>query len=96
MAKFVGSIDQGTSSTRFCVLNHAGQMVASHQMEHKQHYPQNGWVEHDPLEIWRNTVSCAEGALKKAGITGADLASVGVTNQRETTVAQGKGFGGDA
>ena len=85
-SKFVGSIDQGTSSTRFCILNHAGQLVAQHQMEHKQYYPQNGWVEHDPEEIWNNTQACIAGALVKAKLKASDLCAIGVTNQRETTV----------
>ena len=85
-ADYVGSVDQGTSSTRFCILNHAGKLVAQEQMEHTQYYPQNGWVEHDPAEIWANTKACIAGALKKAKLTAKDLCAVGITNQRETTV----------
>ncbi len=86
MAKYVGALDQGTTSTRFMVFDHAGGVVAIDQKEHEQIYPKPGWVEHDPLEIWTRSVEVIRGALAKAGITAADLAAVGVTNQRETTV----------
>ncbi|MFT4298823.1 MAG: glycerol kinase GlpK [Aeromicrobium sp.] len=85
-ARYVGAIDQGTTSTRFMVFDHAGAEVARHQVEHEQILPQAGWVEHDPDEIWRNTGLCIREALASAGLTHADLAAVGVTNQRETTV----------
>lgn len=85
-SQYVGSVDQGTSSTRFCILNHDGKLVAQHQMEHKQYYPQNGWVEHDPEEIWANTQACIVGALEKAKLTASDVRAVGITNQRETTI----------
>jgi len=83
---YVGSIDQGTSSTRFVILNKNGDIVAQHQLEHTQYYPQNGWVEHDAVEIWKNTQACIAGALSDLGIGPDQLAAVGVTNQRETTV----------
>jgi glycerol kinase len=83
---FVGSIDQGTSSTRFMIFNKRGEVVSVHQVEHTQYFPQPGWVEHDPLEIWKNTQICINEAMKNAKIRASDLASVGVTNQRETTV----------
>jgi glycerol kinase len=86
MGNYVGAIDQGTTSTRFIVFNHAGSVVASCQTEHEQILPQPGWVEHDALEIWRNTCSVIEGALEKAGLRADDLDSIGITNQRETTV----------
>lgn len=86
MAKYVGAIDQGTTSTRFMVFDHAGQVIAVHQLEHQQIYPQPGWVEHNPLEIWERTQQVIKGALEKSKIDPADLAAIGVTNQRETTV----------
>jgi len=86
MAKYVAAVDQGTTSTRFMVFDHAGQTVAVDQMEHKQIYPQAGWVEHDPMEIWARTQDVIKGALKKGGVKATDIAAVGVTNQRETTI----------
>ncbi len=86
MAKYVGALDQGTTSTRFMIFDHAGAVVGIDQKEHEQIYPKPGWVEHDPMEIWTRSVEVIRGALAKAGITAADLAAVGVTNQRETTV----------
>ncbi len=86
MAKYVGALDQGTTSTRFMIFDHAGGVVGIDQKEHEQIYPKPGWVEHDPAEIWTRCVEVIRGALAKAGIAAADLAAVGVTNQRETTV----------
>jgi glycerol kinase len=86
MADFIGSLDQGTTSTRFIVFDHDGKVVATDQLEHEQIFPAPGWVEHDPVEIWSNTTSVIQGALDKAGISRSDLAAVGMTNQRETTV----------
>ena len=86
MRKYVGAIDQGTTSTRFMVFDHSGGVVAVDQREHEQIYPKPGWVEHDPLEILGRCREVIGGALAKAGLTAADLAAVGVTNQRETTV----------
>ncbi len=86
MGNYVGAIDQGTTSTRFMVFDHAGSVVSSCQTEHEQILPQPGWVEHNAVEIWRNTCSVVEGALEKAGLQADDLDSVGITNQRETTV----------
>src|SRR6478736_6348062 len=86
MADYVGAIDQGTTSTRFMIFDHAGKVVAVDQKEHEQIFPKPGWVEHDPLEIMERTHEVIAGALKKAGISGNDLAAVGVTNQRETTI----------
>ncbi|HEX5630114.1 MAG TPA: glycerol kinase GlpK, partial [Acidimicrobiia bacterium] len=83
---FVGAIDQGTTSTRFVVVDRSGRIVAMDQREHRQIYPRPGWVEHDPMEIWGNTAAVISGALAAAGIGPEDLAAVGVTNQRETTV----------
>jgi len=86
MTKYVAAIDQGTTSTRCIVFDHEGRIRASHQLEHSQIYPQAGWVEHDPLEIWARTQDVVRGALDRAGVTPADLAAVGITNQRETTL----------
>ncbi len=86
MRGYVGAIDQGTTSTRFVILDRQGRLVAMDQQEHRQIYPKPGWVEHDPLEIWQRTVSVIENAMAGVGITAADLAAVGIANQRETTV----------
>ena len=83
---FVGAVDQGTTSTRFIVVDAAGRIVGMDQREHTQIYPRPGWVEHDAGEIWDRTREVIEGGLAAAGITAADLAAVGITNQRETTV----------
>jgi len=86
MAKYVGALDQGTTSTRFMIFDHGGQVVAIHQKEHEQIYPKPGWVEHDPAEIWARSQEVIRGALEKTGIAASDLAAVGITNQRETAV----------
>ena len=86
MATCVGAIDQGTSSTRFIIFDDSTRIVAEAQLEHEQIYPHPGWVEHDPLEIWRNTQTVIAAALRSAGLAPRDLAAVGITNQRETTV----------
>ena len=83
---FVGAIDQGTTSTRFMIFDHDGAVVAAHQLEHEQILPRTGWIEHCPLEIWRRTEDVIEVALDKAKLSAPDLAAVGITNQRETTV----------
>src|SRR5918997_6595707 len=86
MARYVGAVDQGTTSTRFMVFDYGGNEVARHQLEHQQILPRAGWVEHDPEEIWERTRTVIRRAMMKAGIQAADLAAIGVTNQRETTV----------
>ena len=86
MARFVGALDQGTTSTRFMVFDAGGAEVARRQIEHAQILPQPGWVEHDPVEIAARTNEVITGALRAAGLKGSDLAAIGVTNQRETTV----------
>jgi glycerol kinase len=85
-AAHVLSIDQGTTSTRTIVFDHAGVPVGQGQMEHRQHFPQAGWVEHDPMEIWRNTREVIGLALGNANLTRHDIAAVGITNQRETAI----------
>ncbi|QLL23932.1 glycerol kinase [Actinobacteria bacterium IMCC25003] len=84
---YIGSLDQGTSSTRFMIFDADGKVVGQHQMEHRQILPQAGWVEHDAAEIWDRTKEVISSALKQADILGSDLAAIGITNQRETTVA---------
>ena len=90
MAKYVGALDQGTTSDRFIIFDHHGKIVGWEQKEHKQIFPQPGWVEHNPEEIWKNTQDVIRGALFKTGIDGSDLVAVGITNQRETTVVWSK------
>jgi len=84
--KYVGAIDQGTTSTRFILFDHTSKIIASQQLEHKQFYPKPGWVEHDPLEIWENTKKVISTTLKKTNIAAEEIAALGITNQRETTV----------
>src|SRR5690348_2206710 len=86
MPDFVGAVDQGTTSTRFMIFDHSGNVKGIHQLEHQQILPQAGWVEHNPVEIWERTASVAQTALNTARLTVADLAALGITNQRETTV----------
>ncbi len=86
MSKYIGAIDQGTTSTRFILFDGAGKIVASAQKEHRQIYPQAGWVEHSADEIWQRTQEVMAQGVRLAGIKAGDLAAVGITNQRETTV----------
>ncbi len=86
MAKYVAAVDQGTTSTRCILFDRAGRVVSVAQKEHEQIYPKPGWVEHDPLEIWQRTQEVVSEAVAKAGAQPGDIAAVGVTNQRETTV----------
>lgn len=83
---YVLAIDNGTSSTRAIVFNHVGEKVGTGQLETTQIFPKSGWVEQDPLEIWKNTLKVIELALDQAGASSQDIATVGITNQRETTV----------
>ncbi|GAB4533129.1 MAG: glycerol kinase GlpK [Anaerolineales bacterium] len=91
--KYVAAIDQGTTSTRCMIFDHSGNVVGIHQKEHEQIYPKPGWVEHNPLEIWERTQEVIAGALEKSGIKPEEIAAVGVTNQRETTVVWEKATG---
>jgi glycerol kinase len=93
MAKFSAAVDQGTTSTRCMIFDHSGGVVALDQMEHEQIYPKPGWVEHDPMEIWARTQDVVKNAVAKAGAKPGDIAAVGVTNQRETTVVWDKNTG---
>ncbi len=86
MASYVGAIDQGTTSSRFIVFDRTGRVVAMAQREHRQIFPQPGWVEHDPLEIRDNTLAVIDEALRGADLSPRALAAVGITNQRETTL----------
>ena len=93
MAKYAAAIDQGTTSTRCMIFDHAGRVAAIDQKEHAQIYPEPGWVEHDPLEIWERTQGVIAGALRQGNVDPKDIAAVGVTNQRETTVVWEKATG---
>ncbi|MGH9545109.1 MAG: FGGY family carbohydrate kinase, partial [Terriglobales bacterium] len=86
VANYIGAIDQGTTSTRFCVYDAAGKTVAAAQKEHQQIYPQPGWVEHDPAEIWSSQSATMAEVLDRAGVGAGAVAAIGVTNQRETTI----------
>ena len=86
VADFVGAVDQGTTSTRFMIFDHGGNEVGRSQLEHEQMMPRAGWVEHDPMEIWQRTCTVIRSALSGRRLTGKDLAAVGITNQRETTL----------
>ena len=93
MADYAAAIDQGTTSTRFMVFDHGGQVVGVEQKEHEQIYPKPGWVEHDPKEILQRTDEVIRGGLEKAGVDASALAAVGITNQRETTVVWDRSSG---
>src|SRR6058998_397621 len=84
--KHILALDQGTTSSRAIVFDHSGSVVASAQKEFRQIFPRPGWVEHDATEIWATQLHTAKEALGRAGLTAADIAGVGITNQRETTV----------
>jgi glycerol kinase len=93
MTKYIAAIDQGTTSTRFIVFDHEGNVAGIDQKEHGQIYPKPGWVEHDALEIWQRTQEVIEGALTKSSLSSKDILAVGITNQRETTVVWDKNTG---
>ncbi|BCB86281.1 glycerol kinase GlpK [Phytohabitans suffuscus] len=86
MADFVGAVDQGTTSTRFMIFDRGGNEVGRHQLEHEQILPRAGWVEHNPVEIWERTSAVIRTAMNTRGLDASDLAALGVTNQRETSV----------
>ena len=85
-AKYILALDQGTSSSRAIVFDHSGNICSSAQQEFTQHFPQPGWVEHDPMEIWSSEAAVIAQAISKIGINGLDIAGIGITNQRETTI----------
>ena len=93
MADFVGAVDQGTTSTRFMIFDHAGNEQGKYQLEHEQILPRAGWVEHNPVEIWERTVSVMRSAMGQKGLSATDLAACGITNQRETAVVWDKTTG---
>lgn len=93
MSKYILALDQGTTSSRAIVFNHEGHIVSAAQKEFTQIYPHGGWVEHDPMEIWATQIGVANEAIVRAGITAEDLAAIGITNQRETTVVWDKNTG---
>ncbi len=86
MTKYILALDQGTSSSRALVFDHDGNVCSVAQMEFTQHFPQPGWVEHDPMEIWASEAAVIAEAISKIGINGKDIAAIGITNQRETTI----------
>ena len=91
--KYVGAVDQGTTSTRFILFDRTGKEAFSHQLEHKQIFPKPGWVEHDPLEIWENTQKVIRAVLNENRVSPAEIAALGITNQRETTVVWDRATG---
>jgi len=93
MGAYIGALDLGTISNRFIIFDREGRIVGLDQKEHRQIFPHPGWVEHDPMEIWENTQAVIRGALSKTGLSGSDLAALGITNQRETTVVWDKTTG---
>src|SRR4051794_9034121 len=93
MPDFVGAVDQGTTSTRFMIFDHSGNVKGIHQLEHEQILPQAGWVEHNPTEIWERTETVIRTALTRTNLSASDLAAVGITNQRETAVVWDKTTG---
>jgi len=86
VSDYIGAIDQGTTSTRFIVFDRAGHVKAVAQKEHEQIYPNPGWVEHNPDEIWHHTREVIADAMAKGNLQPQDLAAIGITNQRETTI----------
>ncbi|HUL15870.1 MAG TPA: glycerol kinase GlpK [Terriglobales bacterium] len=86
MKRYIGAIDQGTTSTRFLIFDHKGRIVSAAQKEHRQIFPQPGWVEHDPVEILQRTREVMAEAIENKGLKASDLAGIGITNQRETTI----------
>ena len=82
MAKYVGAVDQGTTSTRFMIFDHNGSVISQHQLEHEQIFPQAGWVEHDAEEIWKVSLAVAGRAIETSDIEGAELAAIGLTMHR--------------
>ncbi len=93
MPPYVAAIDQGTTSTRCMIFDHSGQVIGSNQKEHEQIYPQPGWVEHSPDEIWERTQTVIRGAMQGMSLAASDIAALGITNQRETTVVWNRNTG---
>ncbi len=93
MEKFIIALDQGTTSSRCILFNKKGESKSSVQIEFPQIFPKPGWVEHDPMDIWHTTLQALQQAMAKAGVTAGDIAGIGITNQRETTVVWDKATG---
>ena len=93
MAKYLMALDQGTTSSRCILFDRQGRVCSQAQKELTQYFPHPGWVEHDPMEIWASQVGMAQEAMLKIGATAADIAAIGITNQRETTVVWDKATG---
>ncbi|MDI6600779.1 MAG: glycerol kinase GlpK [Thermoanaerobacteraceae bacterium] len=93
MAKYVMALDQGTTSSRAILFDHSGRIVSVANKEFTQIYPKPGWVEHDPMEIWGSQIGVAQEAIRKAGVDPSDIAAIGITNQRETTIVWDKNTG---
>ena len=91
--KYIMALDQGTTSSRCILFDHAGNICASVQKEFRQIFPQPGWVEHNAAEIWDTTLEVSRAAMDKLGVTAADIAAIGITNQRETSVIWDKATG---
>lgn len=91
--KYIMSLDQGTTSSRCILFDKSGNICASVQKEFKQIFPKPGWVEHDATEIWFTTLEVSRSAMQKLGVTASDIAAIGITNQRETTVIWDKETG---
>ena len=93
MAKYIMALDSGTTSNRCILFNRQGEICSVAQKEFDQYYPKPGWVEHDPVEIWNTQISVAQEAMRKAGARPEDIAAIGITNQRETTVVWDRATG---
>jgi len=93
LAKYIMALDQGTTGSRAIIFNHSGSIISTASKEFKQIYPKPGWVEHNPMEIWSSQIEVAKTALDKAGLKAVDIAAIGITNQRETTIVWDKKSG---
>lgn len=93
MKKYIMALDQGTTSSRCIIFDKKGNIISSAQKEFKQYYPNDGWVEHDPMEIWSTQIAMAQEALLKVGLTYENISAIGITNQRETTIVWDKETG---
>ena len=87
------ALDQGTTSSRAIIFDHSGKIVSMAQQEFRQIYPQSGWVEHDPMEIWHTQIAVAKTALQQSGLSASDIKAIGITNQRETTIVWDRASG---
>ena len=93
MSDFILAIDQGTTSSRAIVFDTSGAVVGVGQQEFEQYFPEDGWVEHDPEEIWRSVLTVIDRALQDAGLTASQIQAIGITNQRETTLVWDRATG---